>query len=190
MSSSAEPAPSAERAQALLLRASQEAGALLDGLLSFGFLKEPKLEAKRMLVRRAAEELLVFVLLSVLLESREGKDPGEKKLAELVKAAFLAQILETRQQALSMVEKSLRGPDALELKAGIDKASRRDPFELYYDSFSKARKSPEEGPFGIFARRVAEAHFDGPMYAAAYSRLFELAALHADRLLDSLSASG
>lgn len=181
-----EAADPTQRALELLALCERSAAELLAGLGSLGLLSGPSQEGARHLVRRKALDLFVFVALSVLLEKRPGHGPGDRQTAEALKTAFAAQILETKRQARGMIAQTLKGAEAERLLAGIEAAAAEDPFAPYYDSFAKALGDPEQGPFGIFARSLAERHFEGARAKLAYERLFDLAASLSDRLTEGL----
>lgn len=176
------------RAEELLRLAEAAAGRLVDGLSSLGFLKEPHEQPARVQVREEAHRLFVFVLLSALLENRAGQPASDRAIAEKIKELYSLELMKARQALKSISRKTLPVSDSGKLAHELDAAARRDPFAPYYDSFAQMARDPARGPFAILARRVTERHFHPKLRSIAQERVFTLAAVLSDELLEKLGA--
>lgn len=179
---------SGARAEELLRLAERAAGKLIDGLGSLGFLKEPHEQPARVQVREEAHRLFVFVVLSVLLENRAGQDAADREVAARIKELYSLELVKARQALKSIARTKLPVSDAGKLGHDLDFAAHADPFAPYYDSFAQMARDPARGPFAILARRVTERHFHPKMRSIAQERVFTLAAVLSDELLERLGA--
>jgi hypothetical protein len=168
----------AQRAQQLLGLTDRAAARLASS-----FSGDPTDPVKHHLIRQEAENLFLFVTLSVLLEGRPGQDLGDRSVAKEIKAALAARIMETKKQAKALAERTLGEEKAHLFSGRLNEAAAEDPFAPYYDSFEKAKSDPSQIPFAVFARRVRQAH---SLPASAEERLLSLSAELADELAEEL----
>jgi hypothetical protein len=153
-------------AEELLERADEAAGRFAAGLEGLSAESKPQ-------AREQARRMLVFVVLSVLLESRPGQNSADRDTAEKLKAAFAEELIGARKALRALTKQDPAKP-------------AEDPFAPYYDSFQKMRKDPAQGPFGVLARRISETYFEPVGRAAAYERAFTLAAVLSDELVSKI----
>jgi hypothetical protein len=170
-----------ERAQQLLNLAAEAAGRLKQELGSQGgdSLKAP-------LVRQEAENLFLFVILSVLLEGRAGQASEDRAVAAEIQKALARRILETKKQARQLADRTLDAEKAALFGGHLDAAAAEDPFSPYYDSFDKARRNQDNGPFSIFVDRLACEH---GLPDALCRRLLTLSLELADGLVEEINPS-
>lgn len=141
---------------------------------------------KAPLVRQEAENLFLFVILSVLLEGRPGQDPQDRRIAEELKLGVARRILETKKQAKNLAERTLDKEKAFLLSGRLNATAAEDPFSPYYDSFDKARRNPDHSPFSIFVGRLAAAH---GLSDSLCRRLLTLSLELADGLVEQINPS-
>lgn len=138
------------------------------------------------LVRQEAENLFLFVILSVLLEGRPGQAAEDRMVAAEIKTALAQRILETKKQAKKLAERALDKEKAALFSGHLNATAAQDPFSPYYDSFDKARRNPDHGPFPIFVDRLAAAH---GLSGSLCRRLLTLSIELADGLVEQINPS-
>lgn len=175
----------ADRADVILGLIGRIAEELASGPASVALPSGIEGQATRLLIRREAEHLFLFVVLSVLLENRTGQDPRDKQVAAEIKKTLAQRILTTKRQAKDLANKTLDEKLAQRFTARLDEAGGDDIFTPYYDSFKRAVHDPSQTPFAIFARRVC-GHLAPAGRTAAGERLITLSALLSDELLEHL----
>ncbi len=158
---------------------------LVDGLVVAGYFAAKEAAPARLQVGEHARHLFLFVILSVLLEKREGKDAADALVAEKIKESFSLQLIGSRKALKAISKKALKSAEAAELERKLDQAAKNDPFAPYYDSFGKMTTNPDHGPFGILARKLSDDFFAQDA-SAAYEKIFLLAATLSDELISRL----
>lgn len=163
--------PGAGDAEELLILSHELAAAFVEALFADNAFPLERLDvAVRMGIQGQAQQFFVFVALSLLLERRSGGEPVNRELAENLKGIFLGELLTARRAAKNVLSAS----------------QMDDPFAPYYDSFARGASDASLGPFGIFARRVAERHFPAERRRSAHEKVFTLSAAYADRIAGAL----
>jgi hypothetical protein len=127
-----------------------------------------------------ARHLFVFVALSALVER------GEKPTLEALKKQYALKLMDTRKQVKGLVDKTLTGHEGKRLKAKLDEAAEKDPFEFYYGTWENLKRNPDSGPFAVFVDLVLDRCFAPDLRKSAGPKLHTLSLSLADSLLEEV----